>query len=293
MYELLREARLVGTTSERRSFSWIDRGIRLYLLEARELTGDSRVLKPLVPTPHRRRVPLITFQLAGALTNLRGRGESEMPDGYFEIEPSVEWAEIWHGRSFRVLVMEWSADWGALPARHSLARMDPSMSAAVHALAAAMLQRSRREVVESLEVLYSRLRAFGLDLEPWATNRLSIPKPKHVGVARVLNELRTNLPGQVGWLDGSTVTGRSERQLRRDMSELYHSLDIVPETLRGRLLRDRLSAAVSLLSAREPSIERVALSVGYGSSRALALALRAAGLPPPSAIVASARQLRG
>lgn len=293
MYELLREARLVGTTSERRSVSWVDRGIRVYLLEARELTVDSRVLKLLVPSAYERRVPLITFQLAGALTNLRDRGESEMPDGYFEIEPNVEWAEIWHGRRFRVLAMEWSADWGAVPVRHTLARMDPSMSAAVHKLADAILQRSRREVVESLEVLYSRLRAFGLDLDRWSKNRLSIPTPKHVGVARVLNELRTNLPGQVGWLDGSTVTGRSERQLRRDMIDFYHSLGIVPESLRGRLLRDRLAAAVLLLSAKEPSVERVALSVGYGSSRALALALRAAGLPSPSAIVARARQLRG
>ena len=293
MYELLRETRLIGCTADRRSFAWVDRGIRVYLLETHGLTVDSRWLKQLVSAPHARRAPQVTFQLAGAITNLRYSTESELLDGFFEIEPSLEWAEIWSGRSFRALVLEWNADWGSLPASLSLSKMDPSMFAAAQAVALAILQRNRREVVESLAVLYSRLRAFGLDLAPWSANRLTIPDPKHLGVTRVLNELRTNLAGQAGWLDGATVGGKSERQLRRDLNDFYRSLDHVPESFRRRLLNDRLSAAVSLLSSKEPSIERVARSVGYGSSRALSLALRSAGLPPPSEIVAHARRLRG
>ncbi|MBS2018210.1 MAG: hypothetical protein JST00_35390 [Deltaproteobacteria bacterium] len=271
--------------------SWLDRGIRLYLVETHDLAVDSRFLKQLVPVPNGARIGQVTFQLTGALTTLRYGGESEISEGYFGIEPSMEWAERWHGRHFRALVLEWSASWGTVPDRFSLAKMDAPIASAVHAAATAIVQRDRRRVVDSLAVLYSRLRAYGLVLEPWSTTRLTQPNPTHVEVAGVINALRTNLGDQAGW-KGAAATGRSERQLRRDMIELYRSLDIVPPSLRAALVRERLLAAVSLLSADEPSIERAARSVGYGSSRALTLALAAAGLPSASAIVDSARQSR-
>lgn len=289
---MVRQVRLLGSTAERRVVAWLERGIRVYLIEARDLACDSRFLRQLVPVPDGRRVGQVTFQLSGALTTLRDRRESEISDGYFGVEPSMEWSELWHGREFRALALEWSADWGTMPDRFSLAKMDPGTASAAHSVAEAITSRSRRAVVESLEILYSRLRAFGLDLDMWSKNRLNAPNPKHVEVARVLNDLRSSLPTQAGWSDGSTATGRSERQLRRDMNDFYRSLNIVPPSLKKLLLRERLLSAVMLLSANEPSIERTARSVGYGTSRALALALRTAGLPPASEILSNARQTR-
>ena len=75
----------------------------------------------------------------------------------------------------------------------------------------------------------------------------------------------------------------SARQARRRLAAAGQWLPAYsrPEAWRRQLRLIRASLAASFLTRRDASLEQVARSLGYGSARALLLALAQEGLPPP------------
>lgn len=87
----------------------------------------------------------------------------------------------------------------------------------------------------------------------------------------------------------SSLTGRSIRQLSRDMAALARTSLLPGTTLRELFRVLRLRRAALLLSAPQLSIDAVAHAVGYGSTDALSRAFRDVGFPPPSEVRAALR----
>lgn len=83
------------------------------------------------------------------------------------------------------------------------------------------------------------------------------------------------------------ATGLSLRQLHRDLRELSRTFQTAGESFRDNMRVMRLRSATLWLSAPYVTVGEIAERVGYGTSDALARALRDAKLPPPSEIQAA------
>lgn len=87
----------------------------------------------------------------------------------------------------------------------------------------------------------------------------------------------------------AAVSGRSSRQLRRELKAVAREFDLFGGDFRQITRILRLRAALLLLSAPDASVNEVADRVGYGSAVAMARAFRDADLPPPSEVRAAVR----
>jgi AraC-like DNA-binding protein len=86
--------------------------------------------------------------------------------------------------------------------------------------------------------------------------------------------------------DLASATGLSERHLRRELPTVWRQVSpqIAP-TFREVLLSLKLTTATALLARGDLTVNEVARLVGYGSSRALHLAMESAGMPSPSRVL--------
>src|SRR5262249_8696725 len=76
----------------------------------------------------------------------------------------------------------------------------------------------------------------------------------------------------------------SSYQVKRALEHVFTSFALAGPGLRSLTLRLRMQTAVCFLSAEGLSIGDVAKHVGYGSTEAMAVAFRQAGLPPPTVV---------
>lgn len=203
--------------------------------------------------------------------------------GHIAVEPSLLWDERWEGTPFRAVIADWSPDWGGLPDQfHFGASSIPRV--ALESIADRIERGHRHEALAAVHELGSRLRAEGLDLAPWDVLQRPEPPEEASAAARVLNYARSNLNEAPQWIDGQELSHWSERHLRRLIERLAQTLGLATTSYRSLLRLERLVTAATLLGTGRP-VGEIAAAVGYGSTRALGLAFRQAGLPSPSDLV--------
>lgn len=288
MLRLTRHARLLSRDVGRSYVAWQDPHMRIYVVRATGLRLDSSVLGVLGPAGPR--AGHINIQLDGALLSRRWDLEQTITERSLAVDPRIYWNERWIGPVFRVLVIEWDAEYGPVPSAFSqgiVSTLDHQRLSAI----ADVLERSREAhlAAAALEELDALLAANGVRLHGLEALRRSVSSERDAVTARWLSALRSALHTQPSWIDAVQSTGRSERQLRRDVAALCERLGLAADGLRALLVRERVVSAALLLSARGASVTEVARSVGFGTARALGLALERAGLPSASALTASGR----
>lgn len=100
----------------------------------------------------------------------------------------------------------------------------------------------------------------------------------------VLAKRYERLSTQVTLRELTRETGRSLRQLHRDVGEIVGDFGQLGTGVRDVLKALRLRTAVLLLSCPEATVGEVADAVGYGSVEAMGRAFRDGRLPPPTEI---------
>jgi len=280
---------LLGTASTRESVSWSSERLRVYVLTAVQLQVDSRAISKMAGLFGPRHAQ-VTLQLEGELITRRHANEATIASGMIGVEPSLVWDERWQGTRFRTLVVEWSDELGGMPTGFDAARLSPSDRAEVADIADAVQYGAEPLAHRAISRLCLLLRSLGVPVE--TRDELSLV-PDHRAIQTMadrLSAMRSNLHQQPMWVDAVQTAARSERQLRRDLSRALIAAGVPGRGLRELLLRERLVAAIILLGAPEGRVDQVAASCGYGSSRALGLALEQAGLATASEIRASTKK---
>ncbi|MBL8684645.1 MAG: hypothetical protein JNK05_36050 [Myxococcales bacterium] len=288
MIRLTRSAQLLDRDAGRWYTGFSDRSTRVYVVRSRGLRVDAAMpgsLGPLAP-----RAAQLNIQLAGTLLARRSPREHAIAARSIAIEPSVHWNERWIGPLFRVLVIEWESGCGPMPTGFSLANLSERDHERVSAIADTIERdEDTPRVAEAIERLDALLRSIGLRIDGLDALARSTESDRDIATARMLSKLRTSLHAKPAWIDAVSTTQRSERQLRRDVDALTARLNFDIGGLRSILFRERVISATQLLTARATSVAAVARSVGFGTSRALGLALDRAGFPSASTLAALAR----
>lgn len=266
---------------------WQHTRLRVYAIQARGLVFESLPLAPrgaMVP-------PLIGHQLtcviAGELVSRRGGRERSALPGTALLEPSMAWNERWMGDPFAALLIDW--DPALVPVRATeVLPLSPAREAEVAALYDCVWQPeddapAGERIVAAAADLLAHL---GLDRFDASAGRFASSDESRA-TARWVSALRSDLPS-AGFKRASELTGLGERQLRRHFEHMAQDAGMA-NSLRSVLVQDRLVAAVRLLGGGRP-IAEVAQAAGFGSSRALGVALDHAGMPTATEIRRLARQ---
>lgn len=288
-----RTQRVIGSEVER-AYAGLQRpGLRVYVVGTRGFAFDTALLGSAMqsahPSPQRGLVGQLTIPLLGQM-ELRGGGKSlAIRTGEIALDPPRGWNERWDPSGFQALVIEWTEEHGSpVPAIETSilgARDRARVSAFVQALTRGELRGAGAAQATS-EVL-AIFASTGVPLHPADPRALCAGQPP--GAQRFADALGAALSGldrAPAWVDLEGSMGLSERQLRRVMRAMGGWLAPYsePSGWRRSLRRSRAIAAAGFLGAKGMTLERIARSLGYGSSRALLLALRQAGLPPPSVL---------
>jgi hypothetical protein len=288
MISMFRAAQLRSTNAGRWYSAWASSAARVYVVRASGLRFDSEALghSPTLP----KRAAHLAIPLEGGLLYRRSRREVSIDAGSLVIEPGVPWNERWISPSFRVLVIDWNTQVGPSVQHLSVSRLSVRDRVRLSSIADAIEQGVGCEpmcaVFAELDAL---LRSLGVELDSLAGMMRDRPSSRDEQTAAMLSHLRSRLWEQPAWIDGVNLAGRSERQLRRDVRALLAGLAMDVNGLRTLLATERVLSAASLLSSKGARVHDVARSVGFGTSRALALALDRAGLPTATALAANAR----
>ncbi len=198
------------------------------------------------------------------------------------------WSERWEGPGFRVLVIEWDRDFGAAGDGGG-GRLSPTDRAEVTRLADQLERRLPNELAACVFTthLFARLRAIGLPLERLSATRLHAAMPAGVvPIAHAVTSVMRDLRRRPSWVDVEQPLERDARSLRRLTPG--HAAWLAPlgwpTQWRRRLRALRLITAMRLLGSKNATVEMVAAASGYGSARALHLALHQESLPTPGSI---------
>ena len=261
---------------------WQSPRLRVYAIRSCGLLFESAPLKD-----HELLTPValghqITCVLEGELISRRDGSERSARPGFALIEPSMVWNERWMGSTFEALVMDW--DPLLLPVHATeLVPLGASEKAHVRALFERIqcgddAEHTGQEILGSARELLTRLGVGQLAPHPTVDQ----PSSREArATARWVSALRNNVPS-AGLKHAMQLTGLGERHLRRQYAHLAQEAGM-PTNLRTLLVSDRLVAAIRLLSTPAP-IGGVAQAAGFGSSRALGLALDHASMPTATEI---------
>jgi hypothetical protein len=220
----------------------------------------------------------LTVVLDGALI-LRRDHERDLGERELVGESDTAWDERWEGRRFACVVWEWDATVAPLLERPSDARLTHSDICRVQRVFDALMMGARGPAAAALAVDAGALaQCFGIDLPNWNERSLGPTPPGAQALGDLLSDAFCSLDEKPMWTDLEGGAERSERQLRRRLKLLGDWVDVPGGAYRERLRLLRACGAATLLGAAGVSVEHVARSVGYGSARALALALREQGL---------------
>lgn len=198
------------------------------------------------------------------------------------------WSERWEGSTFRVVVLEWHETFGG---KGSFSR--GSFSAADRARLEGLADRlelgleSGAEAAEWAARLAAILRAAGAPLEPMTPRDLDHDMPAGiVPVARAVTTALRDVRQRPSWVDVEEALGKDARSLRRDAARFAPWLAPLgfPREWRRTTRKLRMVGALRFLGAARATLEDVASATGYGSARALILALHQEGFPTPGTI---------
>ncbi len=279
MLYLARAAGLLGTNVRHRYAALTRPGLRIYALSLQGTSFETRALGPLVTgSVPGGRLGSITVVLDGELIRRRGNERAHSARSLF-IDSSSPWDERWEGRRFACVVWDWNESFGSVnggPADARLSAVDTDRVARLFDTLMGDAARGPAGTALALEA-GALARSFGVDLPPWREDLLAEAPPRGQALADLLNQSFSALDQKPMWIDLEGGAALSERHLRRRLTALGDWL-VMPTGFRERLRLLRVHGAVRLLGAPGATMEHVARSVGYGSARALALALRAEGL---------------
>ena len=256
---------------------WQRPRLRVYSIRSRGLVFESAPLEARgLPTP----VSLshqVTCVVRGELISRRDGAERSAKPGFALIEPSMIWNERWMGPAFDALVMDWDPLW--LPVRSAeLVPLERMETALVSALFERIQCGDDSEETGHLVLESACELLAGLDIgRITPTPFIDPPSSRQArATARWVSAVRSDVRS-AGFKQATELTGLGERHLRRQYEQMAKEAGM-PNNLRTVLVTDRLVAAVRLLSTSAP-IGSVAKAAGFGSSRALGLALDHASMP--------------
>jgi AraC-like DNA-binding protein len=272
---------LVEGLAERHFSLLVAPGLRVYVAGSRGVVVDTAVVDSMLsrnPNAH------VTIPLSGEFVLRQGR-ETSVGVGSVVVEQSISHDERWEGRVFSALVVEWKPE-RAMAARE-IAPIGAADRGALVGFAERLAHGGLRgpEAQQDCADLLSRLAALGV---PVSCSGL-LEEPAESGGAQrfldALGEHESNLRGQPMWVDLERSLGRSERHLRRGFPQSLALLGRNESISYRRQMRSlRMRLAASFVASEGTTVERVAASLGYGSARALLLAMKQAGLPTPAEI---------
>lgn len=268
-------------------------GLRVYAVDARGVGFDTAVQPTVIERIVPRATARWTFVAAGALV-LRGEQESLVEAGRAVFETGrPPWSERWEGHrrrravagspEFRAVVVEWEEPLAAdgapvvVPVPGPLRRRAGD---AAQGLADPTLDPAARYA--ALAPLVAHLCA---ELGRPTPVRETVPDAA-LPILQALTAAQQNLTLRPALVDVEALVGRPIRDLRREAARwpAWFGPYGWPSAWRTRLRAIRLVTATRLFSARNATVEAVATATGYGSARALLLALDQEGYPPPSVL---------
>jgi AraC-like DNA-binding protein len=277
---VIRSTRCVALDgSMRASVSYARPGLRISVVRSAGLVFDPRVLRgwkwPAPGEPGA--LAHVSLPLDGHFLSRRA-GEHDVRPREAIAETDFAWNELWDGRRFRLLVLEWD---GAYGERSSTGMLRLTASDFAHlARVADQIEENREDARSAIAAFGARLRALGLPLHEWDPRELTTIDTFAQATADVLSRFESSLHTQPMWVDAAM----SERHGRRRIKTMEQASGSHLLGLRGRLSRARITASVALLGAPRARIDHIARAVGFGSTRALARALHDAGLDSATAL---------
>jgi AraC-like DNA-binding protein len=267
-----RVSRVLGTAIQRRTDGWRSISLRAYVVSAGGMAFDGRVSPlGLFGPGAEREHSYITIPLEGEFISLRGSSAGVIVrPSVALIENSITWEERWE-RELRALVIQWSSEHGQ-PVAGEL-QLAPADLEHARVLADRICSPCDEDPWPLLVPFLERLRALGVGLVSAEQIDLPDAPPEVVRIERAMSALLMELERAPGSVDLSSLTGLSERHLRR----LFEQHQLWLGAFRERVRHARLPSAANWLAFSDLSTERVARSLGYGSARALVRALDDAG----------------
>jgi AraC-like DNA-binding protein len=234
-----------------------------------------------------------SVQLEGEILVRRDERETTVATNATIAEPNGPWDERWLGRRFFTLVVEWDPRYGG-PVDRQIGSLSPADIDRCRTLANRLrTEGDAPDLVTEVVALISTLRAAGLPLHPVSSTALTrdVP-PRAREVAATFGAVLSNIHRGPAWIDLESSLGVDDRTVRRllDRDPEWYPLGLGRVGFRRALRRERLNLAAAFLTAREATIERVARACGYGSARALLLALHQERRPPPAEVRALVTQ---
>lgn len=280
MIRIYRQIQLSNTEIMRNYALFAGRNIRIYTAGARYNNVDSTSIPTPLTAIRSNRVQQ-TVVLKGEYSVIRDGREHTLFPGDTVIEKTGSGGERWEGFDVKLLVIEWESFdnvntvFGQIHRRYlpSVCSFFDNNTECKASPAEFVRLFSHTDTPEPslLETLvYDAFNDPGLiQLAP---------------IASVLTKALCNLSAGPMWIDLLQKIEISERQARRQITELLKIMGIPDShaSWRSYLNRVKLNHAVSFLNAKDTTVNQIACSLGYGSDRALATALRNAGLGNPS-----------
>lgn len=274
-----------------RSALFIDRTVRMHVMDKRRLLFDSRFAPP---SPVARDVVTVYALAAGAFVTgdhaSHGPGLWVMAEDELErVTPRARGFRTWGERSVAVeLRLARALVRGPVGLSAGPRPLAPATWAAIEALIA--LAGTPAAGVAPLPPVQAALRGLVADGVLAAPPALTLDEPPTL--TRLWQAIT---PAYDAYATAITIdqvaatSGRSSRQVRRELKAMAKEFDLFGGDFRQITRILRLRAALLLLSAPEASVAEVADRIGYGSPVAMARAFRDAGLPPPSELRAIVR----
>ena len=279
---------LLGTDAERVVAALQSPGLRVYVARMRGgLVLDTGILG-ISPQQAVLGSSAVSIQIEGTLGVRASGREYPVDEGSVAVMRVQAWNERWEG-DFRVLVFEWSKPLDQPLPNLDASRIGPSdrqaFSRFANRIEAGELlgELAAHAVVDAIR----RLNALGIAVPQPSVESLHQGAPKGAQeLAQALGDVLSGLHLAPQTEELAAALGISVRQVNRRLQSLGEWLPSYsrPQAWRRQLTLIRSTVAASFLTRKDVPLEVVARSLGYGSSRALLLALSQAGLPAPNVL---------
>jgi len=291
MIRVQREIHLLGSKTKRHYVLFAGPRIRCYLAGS-DFTSVNTMDLPVPLRRYRSNRAQATVVLRGEYSILRDGKIHTLQPGDLAMEMLGDGRERWDGPNVELFVVEWETD---TPVTLTIGKLGAAqlanLRAAVHEITTtAHLTPAQFEPLFRLMDLSNMQQLDMLVHEAFSDPQRRFLAP----LAALLGEIFSNLHTNPMWVNFLEKIEMSERHARRHLTTLLTTMGLPPShlSLRAYLHRVRITHAVGFLRVKGATVSQVAHTLGYGSDRALATALRQSELGSPTALRHSSNELR-